>query len=118
MSASLNRLPPDRTTAARLMTWAHARSVATLALIALAFVAERAPAAQPPVHAPQEVRSAPAQFIVVAVSNPVTGRPSAVGGTAHGYGADSNYRVSASVTSQIRELSRQYSLTLVSEWPI
>src|SRR6202008_2239083 len=104
MSASLNRLPPDRTTAARHMTWAHARSVATVALIALAFVAGRATAVQPSVHPPPEVRSAPAQFLGVTVSTRVTGRPSAVGGTAHGCGADSNYRVSASATSQIREL--------------
>ena len=60
----------------------------------------------------------PEQFIVVAVANPVTGRPSAVGGTAHGYGTTTNYRVSASATALIRELAREYSLTLVSEWPI
>ncbi len=67
---------------------------------------------------PTEVRTAPEQFIVVAVANPVTGRPSAVGGTAHGYGTTTNYRVSASATSLIRELARNHSLTLVSEWPI
>jgi subtilisin family serine protease len=54
----------------------------------------------------------------VAVANPVTGRPGAVGGTAHGYGNDTNYRVSASATTTLREIARQYSLTLVSEWPI
>ena len=67
---------------------------------------------------PPEVRTAPNQFIVVAVANPVTGRPAAVGGTAHGYGTSSNYRVSATATALIRELARKYSLTLVSEWPI
>ena len=61
---------------------------------------------------------APGQFIVVAVANPVTGRPGAVGGTAHGYGTSTNYRVSASATALIREIARQYSLTPVSEWPI
>jgi subtilisin family serine protease len=64
------------------------------------------------------VRSAPGQFIVVAVANPVTGRPSAVGGTAHGYGTTTNYRVSASAASTIVDIARQYSLTRVSEWPI
>jgi hypothetical protein len=43
-----------------------------------------ASAASPPVLTPPEVRSLPAQFIVVAVANQVTGRPGAVGGTAHG----------------------------------
>jgi hypothetical protein len=80
--------------------------------------ADPATAAPPEVRPPEEVRTAPAQFIVVAVANPVTGRPAAVGGTAHGYGTTSNYRVSASATSMIRELARTYSLTLVSEWPI
>ena len=86
------------------------------ALAVLAMLPVRA--APPEVHAPAEVRTAPSQFIVVAVSNPVTGRPAAVGGTAHGYGTTTNYRVSATASSTIGELSRQYSLTLVSEWPI
>ena len=64
------------------------------------------------------MRSAPGQFIVVAVANPVTGRPGAVGGTAHGYGSGTNYRVSASAADTLREIARQYSLTPVSEWPI
>ena len=67
---------------------------------------------------PPEVRSAPAQFIVVAIANPVTGRPGAVGGTAHGYGTTTNYRVSASAAGTLRDIAQQYSLTLVSEWPI
>ena len=77
-----------------------------------------ATAAPPPVLTPPEVRSAPGQFIVVAVANPVTGRPGAVGGTAHGYGSGTNYRVSASAASTLRDIARQYSLTPVSEWPI
>lgn len=77
-----------------------------------------AASAADPVLTPPEVRTAPGQFIVVAVANPVTGRPAAVGGTAHGYGSTSNYRVGASASTVIRELSRSYSLTLVSEWPI
>jgi subtilisin family serine protease len=74
--------------------------------------------ATPPVLTPSEVRTAPAQFIVVAVNNPVSARPGAVGGTAHGYGNKSNYRVSASAAAVIAEIARQYSLTRVSEWPI
>jgi subtilisin family serine protease len=90
-----------------------------VALAAIAFVLSgAATAAPPPVLTPPEVRTAPAQFIVVAVANPVAGRPGAVGGTAHGYGANTNYRVSASATALIREISKQYSLTRVSEWPI
>jgi hypothetical protein len=93
------------------------------ALVALAcLIAGTAPgvsmAATPPVLTPSEVRSAPGQFIVVAVNNPVSARPGAVGGTAHGYGNTSNYRVSASAAAVIAELARQYSLTRVSEWPI
>ena len=89
-----------------------------VALSAVALVLCGAARAAPPVLTPPEVRSAPGQFIVVAVANPVTGRPGAVGGTAHGYGNDTNYRVSASATSALRDIARQYSLTLVSEWPI
>jgi subtilisin family serine protease len=87
-------------------------------LAALVFAATPGRAAPPPVFTPAEVRTAPGQFIVIAVANAVTGRPAAVGGTAHGYGSATNYRVSASATSVIRDLARTYSLTLVSEWPI
>jgi hypothetical protein len=93
---------------------------ATLALFAclMADVVCAVSAATPPVLTPPEVRTAPAQFIVVAVNNPVSARPGAVGGTAHGYGNTSNYRVSASAAAIISDLARQYSLTRVSEWPI
>jgi subtilisin family serine protease len=64
------------------------------------------------------VRTAPGQFIVVAVANLVSLRPGAVGGTAHGYGNVTNYRTSASAAAMIRDLAKQYSLTQVSEWPI
>jgi hypothetical protein len=82
------------------------------------FAAGAALAESPPVLTPSEVRTAPAQFIVVAVTNPVSSRPGAVGGTAHGYGNVTNYRTSASAAATIRELAKQYSLTQVSEWPI
>lgn len=87
-------------------------------LACLLAVASFVSAATPPVLTPPEVRTAPAQFIVVAVNNPVAARPGAVGGTAHGYGNTSNYRVSASAAAVIGEIARQYSLTRVSEWPI
>jgi len=88
-------------------------------LAAAAFLLSQAATAAPPeVRTPAEVRTAPGQFIVVAVANPVTGRPAAVGGTAHGYGTTTNYRISATATALIRELARTHSLTLVSEWPI
>jgi subtilisin family serine protease len=100
----------------RHFAWRLCMAAAFAALAVLS--APSAEAAPPEVRAPAEVRTAPGQFIVVAVANPVTGRPAAVGGTAHGYGTTSNYRVSATASSLIRELSRQYSLTPVSEWPI
>jgi subtilisin family serine protease len=109
MSASPSRLPAELSLAQKL--WAAVIVAALLFLRAAA-------AAQPEVRTPPEVRQDPLQFIVVAVANPVTGRPAAVGGTAHGYGTSSNYRVSASAATLIRELMKQYSLTLVSEWPI
>lgn len=95
-----------------------ARRVARAATLVFAIAYACITFAANPVLTPPEVRAAPGQFIVVAVANPVTGRPAAVGGTAHGYGSGSNYRVGASAASVIRELSRTYSLTLVSEWPI
>jgi len=112
MSVSLSRLRSDLSRHA----W---RLCVVAALAALAGLSpDPASAAPPEVRTPVEVRTAPNQFIVVAVANPVTGRPAAVGGTAHGYGTTTNYRVSATATGLIRELSRTYSLTLVSEWPI
>lgn len=93
-------------------------ALAALACALACLVSGWASAATPPVLTPSEVRSAPGQFIVVAVNNPVSARPGAVGGTAHGYGNTSNYRVSASAAAVIAELARQYSLTRVSEWPI
>src|SRR4051812_28862084 len=85
------------------------------AAMGLSNVAAGAP---PEVRTPAEVRTAPGQFIVVAVANPVTGRPAAVGGTAHGYGTTTNYRISATAAALIHELERKHSLTLISEWPI
>src|SRR5689334_10733185 len=110
MSASPSRSLAELHSAWRL-AMACALAVLTLLLASGAFAAD-------PVLTPPEVRSAPNQFIVVAVANPVTGRPAAVGGTAHGYGTTTNYRISASAAAVIRELGRAYSLTLVSEWPI
>lgn len=94
------------------------RTCAAALLLGLGLVTHPVAAAPPEVRPPVEVRTAPNQFIVVAVANPVTGRPAAVGGTAHGYGTTTNYRISASASSLIRELERKHSLTLVSEWPI
>lgn len=81
-------------------------------------LSDPATAAPPEVRTPAEVRADPTQFVVVAVPNPVTGRPAAVGGTAHGYGTTTNYRISATAASLIRDIARRHSLTLVSEWPI
>jgi subtilisin family serine protease len=111
MSASPSRLPAE--SSRHLSRRPFAGVIAAVMLM----LASAAPAADP-VLTPPEVRTAPLQFIVVAVANPVTGRPAAVGGTAHGYGSTSNYRVSASAAAVIRDLARSYSLTLVSEWPI
>lgn len=86
-------------------------------VVALACLMPMAHAA-PPVHTPAEVRTAPAQFLVLAVANPLSARAAAVGGTAHGYGGDSGYRVGASAAATIRDIAQQYSLTRVSEWPI
>jgi subtilisin family serine protease len=95
-----------------------ARSLLAALLMAVGVPGGAAFAATPPVLTPPEVRSAPTQFIVVAVANPVSGRPGAVGGTAHGYGSTTNYRVSATAAGLIRDIAKQYSLTRVSEWPI
>src|SRR4051812_12880515 len=98
MSFSLNPLPvrkaPARTGRAhRLIRGCAGRLIAAAALACIALLAADFAAAAPPeVRTPDEVRTAPGQFIVVAVANPVTGRPAAVGGTAHGYGSTTNYR--------------------------
>ncbi len=91
MSLSRSRLHVDLTRHAWRLGVAVALAAAALVLCGAADRGARRRCSTPP-----EVRSAPAQFIVVAVANPVTGRPGAVGGTAHGYGSGTNYRVSAS----------------------
>jgi hypothetical protein len=85
------------------LTQSLRRSLALSLALAAAWLlpGTAASAASPPVLTPSEVRSTPTQFIVVAVANPVTGRPGAVGGTAHGYGSSTSYRVSASATSTL-----------------
>ena len=107
MSISRNPSPVDKARielrhAFRLCVGA---ALATLALWSPQF----ATAAPAEVRTPEEVRTQPNQFIVVAVANPVTGRPAAVGGTAHGYGTTSNYRVSASATSLIRAGAQSFA---------
>jgi subtilisin family serine protease len=114
MSASLSLSRVET----RRLAWPFPGRWVAVLLAALVCAATPGRAAPPPVLTPAEVRTAPGQFIVVAVANAVTGRPAAVGGTAHGYGSATNYRISASATSVIRDLARSYSLTLVSEWPI
>jgi hypothetical protein len=116
MSASRNLSLAER---ARPASRRAMRAFASCVLALVALVLDTAAsAANPPVHTPPEVRTAPTQFIVVAVANPVSGRPAAVGGTAHGYGGASSYRVGATAAAQIRDIARDHSLTLVSEWPI
>jgi len=113
MSRLLN-LSPDKP---KLRSYIR-EAIAALLLLFVCALVRPVVAETPPVLTPSEVRSAPAQFVVVAVNNPVTARPGAVGGTAHGYGNSSNYRVGATAASLILELAKQYSLTRVSEWPI
>ena len=75
MSVSRNRLHVDLTRHVWRLGIAAALAAVVLVLCGASSAAE------PPVLTPPEVRSAPGQFIVVAVANPVTGRPGAVGGT-------------------------------------
>lgn len=65
-----------------------------------------------------EARAQPEQFIVVTVANPQAARPGTVGGTARGYRGTGNYRVGPAAAALVSELSREYDLTSVSEWPI
>ncbi len=116
MSRLPSQSPAER--GPRLIRRAWRLAVGLLLAVSAFALSDAATAAPPEVRTPDEVRTAPAQFIVVAVANPVTGRPAAVGGTAHGYGTTTNYRVSATASALIKELTRKYSLTLVSEWPI
>ncbi|HKU90251.1 MAG TPA: S8 family serine peptidase [Steroidobacteraceae bacterium] len=116
MSRSRSPSPVDQPRGLIRHAW---RLVVGMLLAASAFaLSDPATAAPPEVRTPSEVRTDPTQFVVVAVANPVTGRPAAVGGTAHGYGTTTNYRISATAASLIRDIARKHSLTLVSEWPI
>jgi hypothetical protein len=112
------RMSPSRSQSRVEITRQARRSGFAVALCAAALAVCGVACAAPPVLVPPEVRSAAGQFIVLAVANPIMARPGAVGGTAHGYGNDANYRVSASATAALRAIVSQYSLVLVAEWPI
>jgi hypothetical protein len=94
MSRLLN-LSPDKPNARHYLR----EAIAALLLVIACVLVLPAQAETPPVLTPAEVRTAPTQFVVVAVNNPVTARPGAVGGTAHGYGNSSNYRIGATAAT-------------------
>jgi subtilisin family serine protease len=71
-----------------------------------------------PTLMPEDARSDPSQFIVVTIANPQTARSGTVGGTTRGYQGTGGYRASPAAAAVVRDLSRDYSLTSVSEWPI
>lgn len=68
--------------------------------------------------APRDAQVAPDKYVVVTIANPQSSRAAAVGGTAHGYGANGGYRVSAAAAATAKDLAQRYSLTAVAEWPI
>ncbi len=68
--------------------------------------------------APRDAQVAPDKYVVVTIANPQSSRAAAVGGTAHGYGANGGYRVSAAAATTAKDLAQRYSLTAVAEWPI
>jgi subtilisin family serine protease len=92
--------------------------VAIITGIALLFAAAAASAAAAPVLMPVDAKTDPTQFVVVTVANPQGRRSSTVGGTARGYQGGGGYRASPTAVALVRELSRDYALTAVAEWPI
>lgn len=67
---------------------------------------------------PAEALETPERFIVVTIANPQPVRSGAVGGTVRGYQGSGGYRASAAAVAVVKELSRDFDLTSVSEWPI
>ena len=66
---------------------------------------------------PAEALAEPEHFIVVTIANPQSARSGTVGGTARGY-QGGGYRASPAALAIVNDLSRDYGLTSVSEWPI
>ena len=89
-----------------------------LLIACLLFCASAAVFAQTAALAPRDSQVAPDRYVVVTIANPQSARPGAVGGTAHGYGANGAYRVSAAAAAVAKDLSQRYQLTAVAEWPI
>jgi subtilisin family serine protease len=95
----------------------HALFVAMIRAVVLMVIATASYAAAPTLM-PDEARSDPSKFIVVTVANPQAVRSGSVGGTTRGYQGAGGYRASPAAVSLVKELSQQYSLTSISEWPI
>lgn len=87
-------------------------------LLAMVFVAPATQAAAP-AFMTDEARADPDRHIVVTIANPTSSRRSgSVGGTVRGYQGGGAYRASPAAIAVVRELSREYELSTVSEWPI
>lgn len=86
-------------------------------LLALMLIASALAHAAAPTLMPAQARAEPERYVVVTVSNPQSVRPGAVGGTTRGYRGGA-YRASSAAAASVEQLSRDYELTLVSEWPI
>ncbi len=93
-------------------------SIAIITGIVLLFAAAAAGAAAAPMLMPMDARTDPTQFVVVTVANPQGRRSGTVGGTTRGYQGGGSYRASPTAVALVRELSRDYALTAVAEWPI
>ncbi|HKE96491.1 MAG TPA: S8 family serine peptidase [Povalibacter sp.] len=67
---------------------------------------------------PAQALAEPQRHIVVTVANRQAVRPGTVGGTVRGYQGGGDYRAGPAALAAVKELSRRYQLTVVSEWPI
>lgn len=89
----------------------------SFALIALAHLMANGAHAAPALMS-LEARAQSEQLIVVTVANRPAVRGGGVGGTVRGYQSTGSYRASAAAQALVEQLGREYTLSLVSEWPI
>jgi subtilisin family serine protease len=93
--------------------------IAMPALIALlASACAATPAARRATPLPEQVRSAPSQFVVVTVRNDALTRASRAGSTPRAYDEAGAYGTTSLASATVHSLERTYGLREISAWPI
>jgi subtilisin family serine protease len=96
----------------------RARIAAPAVIAFLASACAVAPVAMRAAPLPEQVRTAPAQFVVVTVRNDAHTRASRAGSTPRAYDEAGAYGTTSIASATVHSLERAYGLREISAWPI